>query len=237
VYICSRPGPPSLPPTLQHAMVVVPAGDKEREHYRTALLRILTKIQMSSSAKKVVIFANAPWQLEDLVNDLSSSSSSAWTQGKVVVWRESYGPEQAQGASVIVSVLRFDDSLSQRASAMDAFRGDGYASSSSRSFASGPVRSSSMDTTATAPSTALRILCATDVAARGLDIVDISHVIHYGLPLDADTYVHRSGRAGRLGRSGQVITLLTHREEFVWQRIVNQLQIEAVCLARPKARA
>jgi len=58
----------------------------------------------------------------------------------------------------------------------------------------------------------VRILVATDVAARGLDVPAISHVINFGLPMKNEDYVHRIGRTGRAGRSGQAITLATHRE-------------------------
>ena len=57
-----------------------------------------------------------------------------------------------------------------------------------------------------------RVLVATDVAARGLDVPTISHVINFGLPMKNEDYVHRIGRTGRAGRSGQAITLATHRE-------------------------
>ncbi len=53
----------------------------------------------------------------------------------------------------------------------------------------------------------LKILIATDVAARGIDVPSISHVINYGLPMKAEDYVHRIGRTGRAGRNGLAITL------------------------------
>jgi superfamily II DNA/RNA helicase len=53
----------------------------------------------------------------------------------------------------------------------------------------------------------LRVLVATDVAARGIDVPSISHVINYGLPISPEDYVHRIGRTGRAGRSGLAITL------------------------------
>jgi ATP-dependent RNA helicase DeaD len=56
------------------------------------------------------------------------------------------------------------------------------------------------------------LLVATDVAARGLDIPDVSHVINYDIPDDTDAYVHRIGRTGRMGRKGEAITLVTPRE-------------------------
>ncbi len=56
------------------------------------------------------------------------------------------------------------------------------------------------------------ILVATDVVARGLDIQDVSHVINFDMPYDAEDYVHRIGRTGRAGRSGVAVTLVTPRE-------------------------
>jgi len=58
----------------------------------------------------------------------------------------------------------------------------------------------------------LRVLVATDVAARGLDVPTISHVINYGLPMKAEDYVHRIGRTGRAGRSGLAVTLAERRD-------------------------
>jgi ATP-dependent RNA helicase DeaD len=58
----------------------------------------------------------------------------------------------------------------------------------------------------------IRLLVATDVAARGLDVDAISHIIHYNLPDDPETYTHRSGRTARAGRSGVSMALATPRE-------------------------
>ena len=59
----------------------------------------------------------------------------------------------------------------------------------------------------------IKVLVATDVAARGLDIDDISHVFNYHLPDDAEVYVHRIGRTGRAGKTGVAITLLAPKEK------------------------
>jgi ATP-dependent RNA helicase DeaD len=59
----------------------------------------------------------------------------------------------------------------------------------------------------------LQLLIATDVVARGVDIQDVSHVINYDIPYDAEDYVHRIGRTGRAGRSGIAITLITPRDQ------------------------
>ncbi|MGO8704418.1 MAG: DEAD/DEAH box helicase [Candidatus Brocadiia bacterium] len=57
-----------------------------------------------------------------------------------------------------------------------------------------------------------RVLVASDIAARGLDVDDISHVVNYDLPLDPETYVHRIGRTGRAGARGQAITFCTDEQ-------------------------
>lgn len=59
----------------------------------------------------------------------------------------------------------------------------------------------------------IRILCATDAMARGIDITEVSHIIHYDLPLDLSTYVHRSGRTAHQGNTGTVITLIENSEK------------------------
>lgn len=57
-----------------------------------------------------------------------------------------------------------------------------------------------------------RYLIATDVAARGIDITNITHVINYDIPLEKESYVHRTGRTGRAGMAGKAITLVTPRD-------------------------
>ncbi len=58
----------------------------------------------------------------------------------------------------------------------------------------------------------LKILVASDVAARGLDVPAVSHVFNFDVPIHADDYVHRIGRTGRAGRSGAAFMLATHRD-------------------------
>jgi len=65
----------------------------------------------------------------------------------------------------------------------------------------------------------LRVLVATDVAARGIDVQGISHVINYDLPRQAEDYVHRIGRTGRAGKNGIAISLANVREQFTVRTI------------------
>jgi len=65
----------------------------------------------------------------------------------------------------------------------------------------------------------LDILVATDVAARGLDVDRISHVVNYDIPTDTESYVHRIGRTGRAGRKGDAISFVTPREQYLLKHI------------------
>ncbi len=74
---------------------------------------------------------------------------------------------------------------------------------------------------------AIDTLVATDVAARGLDIDDVTHVINFDAPEDRDTYVHRVGRTGRAGRHGIGITLVTGEQSKVVGKIASDLRLHA----------
>ena len=78
----------------------------------------------------------------------------------------------------------------------------------------------------------LDILVATDVAARGLDVDRISHVINHDIPTDTESYVHRIGRTGRAGRSGQAISFVTPRETYLLKSIekANRTTLEQMSL-------
>jgi superfamily II DNA/RNA helicase len=65
----------------------------------------------------------------------------------------------------------------------------------------------------------LRVLVATDVASRGIDVPTISHVINYGMPMNAEDYVHRIGRTGRAGRNGLAVTLAERMDAGMIRRI------------------
>jgi superfamily II DNA/RNA helicase len=79
----------------------------------------------------------------------------------------------------------------------------------------------------------LRSLVATDVAARGLDIPDVSQVIHYELPANPNSYVHRSGRTGRAERQGSTYLILSQAEEREYLHMVRQLRIKTTKLSLP----
>lgn len=68
-----------------------------------------------------------------------------------------------------------------------------------------------------------RILVATDIAARGIDIAQVEHVINFDLPTAPEDYVHRIGRTGRAGKEGQALSLISHEEKNLWRAITRLL--------------
>jgi ATP-dependent RNA helicase DeaD len=72
----------------------------------------------------------------------------------------------------------------------------------------------------------LRFLVATDVAARGIDITDLSHVFIYDIPRDREYYIHRSGRTARAGQTGVAITLATLEDEHELERIAQRYGVD-----------
>jgi len=104
------------------------------------------------------------------------------------------------------------DELEQRGFAAGAVHGDlgqGAREQALRAFRSGKVD----------------VLVATDVAARGLDVEGVTHVVNYQCPEDAGTYVHRIGRTARAGASGTAITLVDWDDVPRWQLICDQLKL------------
>ncbi len=73
------------------------------------------------------------------------------------------------------------------------------------------------------------VLVATDVAARGLDVDRISHVVNFDIPTDTESYVHRVGRTGRAGRTGTGITLVLPSERLRVGRMAQRLGVDALC--------
>jgi ATP-dependent RNA helicase DeaD len=78
-----------------------------------------------------------------------------------------------------------------------------------------------------------RYLIATDVAARGIDIEKVSHVINYDLPLEKESYVHRTGRTGRAGHAGRAITFITPYEDKFLEEIEAYIGFEITNMQAP----
>jgi hypothetical protein len=91
----------------------------------------------------------------------------------------------------------------------DTLRANGYEASALHGAMPQAVRMRRLDSLRKGHT---KILVATDVAARGIDVPRISHVINFGLPMKPEDYTHRIGRTGRAGRNGTAITLVEHRD-------------------------
>lgn len=87
----------------------------------------------------------------------------------------------------------------------------------------------------------LRILVATDVAARGIDVPTISHVVNFGLPMTAEDYVHRIGRTGRAGKTGTALTLAVadeaHKIRAIQRFTTQQIPVDVIVGLEPKKPA
>jgi superfamily II DNA/RNA helicase len=108
------------------------------------------------------------------------------------------------------TVQRVADDLAERGFAAAAVHGDlgqGAREQALRAFRSGKVD----------------VLVATDVAARGIDVTDVTHVVNYQCPEDAKTYVHRIGRTGRAGKEGVAVTLVDWDELHKWKTVSDDL--------------
>ncbi len=108
------------------------------------------------------------------------------------------------------TVQRVADDLAERGFAAAAVHGDlgqGSREQALRAFRSGKVD----------------VLVATDVAARGIDVIDVTHVINYQCPEDEKTYVHRIGRTGRAGKEGVAVTLVDWDDMPRWKMVSDEL--------------
>ncbi|KAL7510892.1 hypothetical protein ACHAXN_007797 [Cyclotella atomus] len=222
-----------VPPTLKHVYVVCSEKKNKVGGMRRWLKKELGAVEGSTTSPRVIVFCDPRRPLDALADVLARDFNG-------VVWKEGYGMAQQEGYDAVISILRADDTVGARAAAMMGFRGPNE--SGSYSSYVGNQRSNT-DGVATENGEGqrddvLRFLLATDLAARGLDLPNISHVMNFDLPNDSDgdTYVHRGGRAGRLGKPGKVVSLITADQEFVLERLANRLSLDIHCVSRQVAK-
>lgn len=168
------------------------------------LRKVIMRIQSKASAR-ILVFTDTHRPLEEIAKVLAKDTGGA-------VWTENSAVEDTESLRSAVSVLRYENSLSMRSAALCVFHEKPH---------------NSTDDT-------LRLMLSTDLAARGLDIPELTHVIHFDLPADADTYVHRAGRTGRIGNAGSVLSIITPEQEFVLKRIANKLGVFDIKRLGPK---
>jgi ATP-dependent RNA helicase DeaD len=148
---------------------------------------------------------------EEITVKNKTTTSSNTTQRYLVV---SY-PQKVDALTRILEVENFEGMIvfvrtkNETETLAEKLRARGY----SAAAISGDVAQAQRERTVNQlKSGKLDILVATDVAARGLDVDRISHVVNYDLPIDTESYVHRIGRTGRAGRTGDAISFVTPRE-------------------------
>ncbi len=136
---------------------------------------------------------------------------------------------ESRGATMIFTrtkrtAQKVADDLAERGFAVGAVHGD--LNQVAREKALNKFRNGTID-----------VLVATDVAARGIDIDDVTHVINYQCPEDEKTYVHRIGRTGRAGRTGVAITLIDWDELHRWESINKALGLNMADPAETYSRS
>jgi ERCC4-related helicase len=180
--------------------------------------------------KRVLLFCESDRPMEEMAQVISKDLNG-------VVCREGWETiptvdRDKDDYTTLVSILRFEESLSARASAMAIFQENfQLETNEGNTIREKDTSKSSMDLHS---NKTVRVLFCNDLAARGLDISDISHVINFDMPKDSDSYVHRGGRAGRLGRPGFVVTLIISSQEFILERLANKVGLSIRCISRQK---
>ena len=112
----------------------------------------------------------------------------------------------------------------------EKLRARGYSAAAINGDVAQPVREKTVNQL---KSGALDVLVATDVAARGLDVERISHVVNFDIPTDTESYVHRIGRTGRAGRTGDAISFVTPRERWLVKAIEKATRQEVTEMSLP----
>jgi superfamily II DNA/RNA helicase len=233
-----------VPPTLKHLYIVCSDKKNKVSGMRRWLKKELTadsslgpENQAFTASQRVIVFCDPRRPLDTLADILARDLSG-------IVWREGYGSTQQDGHEAIISILRAEDTVGARAAAMMGFCGSDemgrYSAfvGNQRPDRDGVANWDNSPKGESDGDNILRIMLATDLAARGLDIPNISHVLNFDLPNDSDgdTYVHRGGRTGRLGKPGKVVSLITADQEFVLERLANRLSLNIQCVSRQVAK-
>ncbi|MCH1883159.1 DEAD/DEAH box helicase [Agrococcus sp. ARC_14] len=162
------------------------------------------------------------------------SSSPSITQRALMV---SY-PQKLEALTRVLEVEPFEAAIvftrtrNETETVAERLRARGYAAAAISGDVAQPQREKTIEQLRNGE---LDVLVATDVAARGLDVERISHVINYDLPIDTESYTHRIGRTGRAGRTGDAISFVTARERRMLTSIEKATRGTVAVMPMPSA--
>lgn len=163
-----------------------------------------------------------------------SSSSPSITQRALMV---SY-QQKLEALTRVLEVEPFEAAIvftrtrNETETVAERLRARGYAAAAISGDVAQPQREKTIEQLRSGD---LDVLVATDVAARGLDVERISHVINYDLPIDIESYTHRIGRTGRAGRTGDAISFVTARERRMLGAIEKATRATVAIMPMPSA--
>ncbi|MGM1030479.1 MAG: DEAD/DEAH box helicase [Actinomycetota bacterium] len=171
---------------------------------------------------------------EVTVRGEGGSSSSSITQRALMV---SY-QQKLEALTRVLEVEPFEAAIvftrtrNETETVAERLRARGYAAAAISGDVAQPQREKTIEQLRSGD---LDVLVATDVAARGLDVERISHVINYDLPIDTESYTHRIGRTGRAGRTGDAISFVTPRERRMLASIEKATRATVAIMPMPSA--
>ncbi|GMH95671.1 hypothetical protein TrVE_jg13897 [Triparma verrucosa] len=224
-----------MPTGLKHKYAVVNEQGKKLGLLRQWLKKTTAKKGKAGGA--VIVFMRDDRDLFGIAETISKDNGG-------VLWSAKSDESilRSDDVDLVVSVLVESDSTRERQSALEVFKGelsrrdkrDGGGNGGGEGEGEGIDE---VDDDEVYRNSKMRILVSTDnTASRGIDCPDCHTVFNFDLPDSGTSYVHRGGRAGRFGRPGEVLSIVNKKEEFVIERIGNEVGVEMKCVGREGRR-
>ncbi len=230
-----------MPPAISHSYIRVPLPKDKLKYLRSHIKR--SKRQPGG----IVIFMREDRPMLQIASALAKDLKGFLFQEDLKVDgspadRDVTVTRMLMDAGVVVSVLSSDDTMRSRQSAVEVFKGEmdrrirrserkkwSKQDGDDEELGAGDYEveepqhvGESADETYKA-STLRILIAAPTTSSRGIDCLDCHTVYNFDLPGDGDEYVHRGGRCGRMGLKGEVISIVSEREEFVVERLANEV--------------
>ncbi|GMH60321.1 hypothetical protein TrLO_g3793 [Triparma laevis f. longispina] len=213
-----------MPKGLKHKYAVVNEQEGKEGMLRKWVKKVIDK---KGKCGAVIIFIRSERDLFNIAEKICKDNDG-------IVWgtKCDEGLLKDEGVEVVVSVLKEGESARERQSALEVFKGE-ISRRDKRVGGWGEEEGEGGDEDDIYRKSKLRILVSTDnTASRGIDCPDCHTVFNFDLPDSGTSYVHRGGRAGRFGRKGEVLSIVGKKEEFVINRIGNEVGVVMKCVGR-----